>query len=97
MRLRRPARRGVLDKAGIIPRQGVGLVQLQSLSTRAEDGAAGAAEGGIERINWGGEDGGGAYFQVVGFVLVLVEVAAAEGYIVGEGCGVSVKVVAAWW
>jgi len=32
---------------------------------------------------------------MVGFVLVLVEVAAAEGYIVGEGCGVSVKVVAA--
>lgn len=32
---------------------------------------------------------------MVGFVLVLVEIAAAEGDVVGEGCGVSVKMVAA--
>ncbi len=84
MRLRCPAGGGVLDKAGIVSRQRVRFIELQSLSTGAEDGAAGAAEGGIERIDWGGEDReGGAYFQVVGFVLVLVEIAAAEGYVVG--------------
>jgi len=58
MRLGCPTRRRVLDKACIIPRQGVGLVELQSLSTRAEDGAAGAAEGGVERIDWSGKDRG---------------------------------------
>jgi len=32
---------------------------------------------------------------MVGFVLVHAEIGAAEGYIVGEGCWVSVKVIAA--
>lgn len=91
----RPAGRGVLDKAGVVPRHGVRLIELQSLSTGAEDGATGAAEGRVERVGWGGEDGGGAYFEVVGFVLVPVEVAAAEGYVVGQGCGIGIEVVAA--
>jgi len=56
MRLGCPTGRGVLDKAGIVAREGVRFVELQSLSARVEDWAAGAAEGRVERINWGGKD-----------------------------------------